>query len=119
MPPQLTSVVTVRISLICEEFTQLVASTDKESSPIGLAIVTLSKCTVSLRVLDNTKPRKSKFLISISIFIFIFFYRYCASYYNLSSSFNHDKPGRAPGFGIGERGHTDRKSDTKPDVGKY
>jgi len=71
MPPQLTSVVTVRISLICEEFTRLVASTDKESSPIGLAIVTLSKCTVSLRVLDNTKPRKSKFSTSIS-FLFSF-----------------------------------------------
>lgn len=40
---------------------------------------------------------------------------YCASYYNLSSSFNHEKPGRAPSFGIGERLHSGRNSIVPPD----
>tara|TARA_B110000285_G_C14753266_1_gene436170 strand:+ start:107 stop:406 length:300 start_codon:yes stop_codon:yes gene_type:complete len=92
----------------------------RELSQSHLVIVIPNKCTVFPKVQGLTKLRKSKLFLTDQFFIYLFnFFRYCSSYYNLSTSFNQDKPGRAAGFGIGERIQSGRKSMISPDVGRY
>ena len=92
----------------------------RELSQSHSVIVILNKCTVFLKVQGLTKLRKSKLFLTNQFFIHLInFFRYCSSYYNLSTSFNQDKPGRAAGFGIGDRISSGRKSGVSPDVGRY